>query len=181
MHFVTGLRKGKDCSFGAEFDNQIRDLLLCKCKSDYVNHKLFEERQELTLTWMLELSEQCERAEHQISYLSESKQGPEDVNKKPGRPNGKQKSKGNKQEKHCYSCGSSGHLGGDPNCPARGQTCRKCVGKVHFSSVCKTKLKKIGVKQVQEESHANVDQVDLLLSESVMKYTQICLSCLWVG
>ena len=75
---------------------------------------------------MLELSEQCERAEHQISYLSESKQGPEDVNKKPGRPNGKQKSKGNKQEKHCYSCGSSGHLGGDPNCPARGQTCRKC-------------------------------------------------------
>ena len=129
-------------------------------------------------------AEQCERVEHQISYLCVSKQGPEDVNrvyKKPGRPNGKQKSKGNKQEKHCYSCGSSGHLGGDPNCPARGQTCRKCVGKVHFSSVCKTKLKKLGVKQVQEESHANVDQVDLLLSESVMKYTQICLSCLWVG
>ena len=41
---------------------------------------------------MLELPEQCERAEHQISYLSMSKQGPEEanrVNKKPGRPNGK--------------------------------------------------------------------------------------------
>ena len=86
MHFVTGLRKGKDCSFGADFDNQIRDLLLCKCKSDYVNHKLFEERQELTLTWMLEFSEQCERAEHQISYLSERKQGPEDVNRVHKKP-----------------------------------------------------------------------------------------------
>ena len=81
------------------------------------------------ITWMLELPEQCEREEHQISYLSVSKQGPEDVNrvyKKPGRPNGQQKSKGNKQEKHCNSCGSSGHLGGDPTCPARDQTCRKC-------------------------------------------------------
>ena len=41
---------------------------------------------------MLELPGQCERAEHNISYLSESKQGPEDanrVNKKPGRPNSK--------------------------------------------------------------------------------------------
>ena len=94
--------------------------------SDYMNHKLFEERQELTLAWMLELSEQCERAEHQISYLSVSKQGTENPNRiyeNPGRPNGQQKRKGNKQEKHCYSCGSSGHLGGDPNCPARGQTC----------------------------------------------------------
>ena len=130
---------------------------------------------------MLELPEQCERVEHQISYLCVSKQGPEDVNrvyKKPGRPNGKQKSKGNKQEKHCNSCGSSGHLGGDPKCLARGQTCRKCIGKDHFASVSKTKPKKLGLKQVQEESHANRDQVDLLLSESVMKSTQICLSCL---
>ena len=132
---------------------------------------------------MLELSEQCERAEHQISYLSVSKQGTENPNRiyeNPGRPNGQQKRKGNKQEKHCYSCGSSGHLGGHPDCPARDQTCRKCIGKDHFISVCKTRPKKLGVNQVQEESYANRDQVDLLLSESVMRYTQICLSFLWV-
>ena len=68
FQFVTGLRKeGKDCNFGANFDNQIRDLLLCKFRSDFVNHKLFEERQELTLTCMLELPEQSERAEYLIS------------------------------------------------------------------------------------------------------------------
>ena len=43
LQFVTGLRKeGKDCSFGADFDNQIRDLVLCKHKSDFVKNKLFE-------------------------------------------------------------------------------------------------------------------------------------------
>ena len=43
----------------------------------------------VTLAWMLELPE---RVEHQISYLSMSKQGPEVANrvyKKPGRPNSK--------------------------------------------------------------------------------------------
>ena len=81
----------------------------------------------------------------------------------------------NKQEKHWYSCGSSGHLGGDLKCPARGQTCKKCKWQDHFASICKTKPQKLGVNQLQEESYANRDQVDLLLSESVMRYTQICL------
>ena len=102
---------------------------------------------------MLELPEQCERVEHQISYLSVSKQGPEDVNrvyKKPGIPNGQQKSKGNKQEKHCNSCGSSEHLGGDPKCLAGGQTCRKCIGKDHFATVCKTKPKNLGFNEYKK-------------------------------
>ena len=35
--FVTRLRKeGKNCNFGADFDNQIRDTVLCECRSDYV-------------------------------------------------------------------------------------------------------------------------------------------------
>ena len=59
FQFVTGLRKaGKDFNFGANFDNQIRDLVLCKCKSDFVKYKLLEERKQLTLTCMLELPEQ---------------------------------------------------------------------------------------------------------------------------
>ena len=38
FQFVTGLRKeGKDFSFG---ENQIRDLVQCKCKSDFVKYKL---------------------------------------------------------------------------------------------------------------------------------------------
>ena len=43
------------------------------------------------------------------------------------------------RDKICYRCGLLGHLGHDPQCPARGKTCRKCRGKDHFEKVCKTK------------------------------------------
>ena len=42
LEFV--LNKKKNGNFGADFNNQIRDIVLRKCRSDYVNHKLFEER-----------------------------------------------------------------------------------------------------------------------------------------
>ena len=70
MQFETRLRKeGKDGNFGADFGNQIRDAVLCKCGSD-IRLKLLEEREELTLVRTIELAEQCERVEHQMSQLS---------------------------------------------------------------------------------------------------------------
>ena len=44
--------------------------------------------------------------------------------------------------------------------PSRGQTCRKCKGKDNFASVYKTKTKKPGVNQIQEEPQASGEQVD---------------------
>ena len=32
-----------------------------------------------------------------------------------------------------------GRFGRDPQCPAKGKTCRKCRGRDHFEKVCKTK------------------------------------------
>ena len=92
LQFVTRLRKeGKDCNFGADFDNQIRDAVLCKCRSDYVRRKLLEERVELTLARPLEIAEQCESVDHQMSHLRVSESSKEDANrvyKKPGRSDG---------------------------------------------------------------------------------------------
>ena len=54
---------------------------------------------------MLQLTEQCERVEHQMSHLSVSEQGTKDVkrvNEKPGKPNAKQRSTGNKQGRHRF-------------------------------------------------------------------------------
>ena len=42
----------------------------------------------------------------------------------------------------------------------RDRTCRKCKGKDHFASVCKSRPKKRGVNQVQEDLEANAEQVD---------------------
>ena len=82
LQFVTQLRKeGKDCNFGADFDNQIRDVVLCKCRSDYVRRKLLEERVELTLARTLKIAKQCESVAHQMSHLSVSEPSKEDANR----------------------------------------------------------------------------------------------------
>lgn len=71
LQFVTRLRKErKDCNFGVHFGNQIRDAVLCKCSSHYVILKLLEEREVLPLARTLELAQQCERVEHQMSQIS---------------------------------------------------------------------------------------------------------------
>ena len=53
----------------------------------------------------------------------------------------------NKEDIALNSCGLSEHQVGDPKCPVRDQTSRRCKGKDHFASV-------------QEESQTNRDQVD---------------------
>ena len=94
-----------------------------------------------------------------VSCVSEpSKEDANRVYLNPQRPDGKEKRKKNGIQ--CYRCGSSGHLGSDPKCPSKAQTCRKCKGKDNFASVCKTKSKNRGVNQVQEELEANGEQVD---------------------
>lgn len=112
LQFVTRLRKeGKDCNFGADFENQIRDAVLCKCRSDYVKRKLLEEREELTLARTLEIAEQCESVDHQMSHLSLREPSKEDANRvyeTPERPDGKQKRK--KNGIRFYRCGSSGQV-----------------------------------------------------------------------
>ena len=45
-------------------------------------------------------------------------------------------------------------------CPARGQTRKKCKKKDHFASTAKTKPRKPGVNQVQEEHQSNREEVD---------------------
>ena len=58
--FATRLRRAsKDCDYGEDTDNQIRDEILCKCTSTYIKRKLLEERQGLTLARALEIAENC--------------------------------------------------------------------------------------------------------------------------
>ena len=65
--FATRLRKAvKDCDYGADKDNQIRDQILFQCKSDYLRRKLLEEGHNLTLTKTLDLAKNCESVEREL-------------------------------------------------------------------------------------------------------------------
>ena len=48
--FASRLRReARDCGYGADTDNQIRDEILCKCTRTYIKRKLLEEGQGLNL------------------------------------------------------------------------------------------------------------------------------------
>ena len=143
QQFATRLKKAaKDCDFGTDADNQIRDAVLNKCASTYIKRKLLEEGQGLNLKRTLEIAEQCEKIETQLAALSAKGEEPESINRVNERgTNTSTSTHGRSQTKDqtCYRCGSKGHFGRDPQCPAKGKTCRKCGGRDHFEKVCKTK------------------------------------------
>lgn len=151
QQFATRLRQVvKDCGYGGDSDNQIRDAILSRGTSEYVRRKLLEVGRGLTLASALETAAQCETIEEQMSAMSgASKATAETVNHvsskgKRGKQvswnaKGKQSKDYNKNDGKCYRCGNSDHMGRDPKCPARGQTCNKCHGKDHYAKVCRTK------------------------------------------
>lgn len=162
QQFSTRLRQtAKDCDFRVETDNQIRDAILSKCTSEYVRRKLLEEGRELTLARTLEVASQCERIEEQMTAMSlnEERRETETVHRVTQKGGKYKKTKGKtmekdeeKTERKCYRCGYTDHMGKDPKCPARGQTCHKCNGKDHFSKMCRTKgSRKQNVNSVEVE------------------------------
>ena len=135
-------KAAKDCDFGTDTDNQIRDAGLNKCPSTCIKRKLLEEGQGLNLTRTLEVATKCEKIETQLAALSVKGEESESINKIDENCNNPLTSTQGRfqgRDKICYRCGLMGHFGRDPQCPARGKTCRKCRGKDHFEKVCKTK------------------------------------------
>ena len=134
--FVTRLRQVvKDCDYGEQAENQIRDQVVQRCKSHELRKKLLEKGEKLTLELLLSTAANHERVQSQL----ENMEGKKDVNF----VRDKQEDKGKEPAKRaCYRCGKVGHFGRDPECPAKGKTCHKCGGADHFGSQCKTKTAK---------------------------------------
>ena len=139
QQFVTRLRKAaKDCDFGTDTDNQIRDAVLNKCTSTYIKRKLLEEGQGLNSTSTLEVAAKCEKIETQLAALSVKGEESESLNRiieRSNHPSTSTQRRFQGRDKISYKCGLLEHLGRDPQCPVRGKTYRKCCGKYHFEKV----------------------------------------------
>ena len=115
QQFVTRLRKAaKDCDFGTDTDNQIRDAVLNKCTSTYIKRKLLEEGQGLNLTRTLEVAAKCDKIETQLAALSvkgEESESINRINERSNNPSTSTQGRFQGRDKICYRCGLLGHLG----------------------------------------------------------------------
>lgn len=171
QQFATRLRRAaKDCNFGGDTDDQIRDAIVSKCTSSYIRRRLLEEGRGLVLARTLELAAQCEQIEGQMAEMSVKEEKAEAAVNRVSQKGGKYQKRGqgkqsadrgkmDKTDKACYRCGHTDHFGKDPKCPARGQQCRKCNGRDHFAKQCKSKgtgKEKVHNIEIEEHDYAFV-------------------------
>lgn len=181
QQFATWLRQAaRDCAFGADMDNQIRDAVVARCSYTSVHCKLLEEGHDLTLARALEVALLCERIEEQMSRKTgeEAKSAKKEHVNRISQKNNKAKLSGlknqqkSKSEQSYYTCGNTDHFGKDPKCLAFSWTCHKCYGKDHFSKVCRTKkLNKQTISNVEEQTY----YAFLVKDDSVQNRLNVCL------
>ena len=140
QQFATRLKKAaKDCDFGTDADNQIRDAVLNKCASTYIKRKLLEEGQGLNLKRTLEIAEQCEKMKHNwLHFLQKGKNQKVSTESMRGVPIRALAHTGDPKRKIKLVIDS---VQRDilVVIPSAQQKARKCGGRDHFEKVCKTK------------------------------------------
>ena len=68
--FVTRLRQVvKDCDYGEQAENQIRDQVVQRCKSHELRRKLLEKEEKLTLELLLSTAANHERVQSQLESM----------------------------------------------------------------------------------------------------------------
>ena len=134
--FIEELRMlSLTCDFGEAADDNILGQVIEKCSDGYLQEKLLQQGETLTLEKAQTLGRAIESAKKDTQLLGgqEARNLPEksDVNAV--------KSSVNKaKEKACFRYGRADHLANDGRCAARNAQCRKCKKTGHFWKCCRS-------------------------------------------
>ena len=165
--FVTRLRQAvKDCDYGDQSENQIRDQVVHKCRSVQLRKKLLEEGEKLQLKDVLRIAATQEAVQSQLNHMKDVSTGSEaTVNSVQARKfqakgghdektdrSDRQADRSDKRKVECYGCGKKGHYSRDPQCPAKGKTCNHCGKTGHFANKCREKNRDGKVNFVESEA-----------------------------
>ena len=161
--FITDLhRLAEFCEYGDLHDQLIRDRIVVGLRDAKVSEKL-QTDSELTLEKAVILARQNEAIKQQQLNLRDSSSSQLgatnsvniDAIKKTYRqrpqPRTSQPQMANNSV--CSRCGKSPSHSKD-RCPAREATCRKCNKKGHFRVVCRSKVPRTAVGEIEEEDDA---------------------------
>nr|XP_054591203.1 uncharacterized protein K02A2.6-like [Nothobranchius furzeri] len=142
--YITELRqKSKDCEFGQNVDDMIREKLVFSINDSRLRERLLRDK-DLTLNKAIEICSSAEAAKTQIQAMQLNpvvQDASVDTLKKTPhnlRP-GQGRIKASNKQTVCTKCG----IKHEPRkCPAYGETCHKCKKKNHFSKLCRSNIDK---------------------------------------
>ena len=137
--FVTRLRQAaRDCDFGENTNDFIRDQVIDKCHSEQLRTKFLAEK-DLTLEKVLTIAAAKELSVKQSALIAGEKAFSIKSHKKTAATT----------TPKCGRCGKSGHMSKDCRC-TQNVVCYNCDKKGHFASQCRQKEKEKKQRKPEE-------------------------------
>lgn len=175
--YVTALKKlSKTCNFGNLEESLIRDKIVIGVRDTAARKRLLE-RSELTLKNCIDICRSFETTKKQLKTIDNDEEVHAITKKAPSKwePRERTMSKPRLQQQHkrqepklrCFFCGNT-HIKNRRQCPAWGQTCRKCGKENHFAKVCQGQTR----EQRRQEVNA-VDDDDEYESDEYIAYVSV--------
>ena len=139
--FVKKLKlRAQDCNY-AERDNMIRDRIVFGCSSEKCREKLINEGEKLTMDKAIQIVQNYEYCQKQLSSMAPSSHNVDVVSRRPGKgarpkaPSRLNNAKGFQTIASKQQCGNCGTSHEKRKYPAYGKLCHKCHKKITFRSV----------------------------------------------
>ena len=118
----------------------IRDRIVFGCSNAKVRAKLIDEGEKLTMDKAIQIAQNYEYCQQQLSSMTISSPSNADVIKRGSKPGRRQPKQTKEQQmqpsKHCGNCGT---LHKKDKCPAYGKVCQECKKMNHDSKMCRSK------------------------------------------